>query len=199
MPDLTDNKKRDNEDAPHAIALSIAGLMKTFGSGEMAALRRLSADAAAPAYWRLAARHPVLEKRRDAWAPIVKALALLMPKGPPEERGDLHDANRALGRALCDGGQRDWPGEAGPRPAFSEQRLAQLLAARGQQRQVLLLRGVRMLAARRDPGVGLDVGDLAWRFVDADPGRLAAPYYQRLDRAERAAKNATENQGQVDG
>ena len=199
MPDLTDYAKHDGDDSPYVVALSIAGLMKTFGSGEMAALRRLSTDAAAPAYWRLAARHPVLEKRRDAWAPIVKALALLMPKGPPEERSDLHDSNRPLGRALCDGGQRDWPADARPRPAFSEQRLAQLLAARGPQRRVLLLRSVRMLAARRDPGVGIDVGDLAWRFVDADPQRLAAPYYQRLDRAERAAKIATENQGHVDG
>lgn len=203
MPDLPNNTREPGKDreAPHVIALSIAGFMKGFGSGEMAALRRLGSDAAAPAYWRLAARHPILETRRDAWTPIVRALALLMPKGPPEERGDLHDPHRPLGCALCDGGRHDWPAEAaqgGPRPAFSEQRLAQLLAARGSQRRVLLLRAVRMLAASRDAGAGLDVGDLAWRFVDPEPQRLAAPYYHRLDRAERAARATTGNQGHGD-
>lgn len=177
----------DQAQAPHTLALSITGLMRTLGSGEMAALRRLEADAAAPAYWRLAARHPVLERRLDLWAPVVQALALLMPKGPPEARGDLHDPARPLGMALCDGGQRHWASDGDPRPALSEQRLARLLAARGRQRQTLMLRALRMLATRRDPDRGIDVGDLAWRFLDADPQRLAAPYYKRLDRAERAA------------
>lgn len=190
---------RDTAEAPHVIALSISGMMKTFGNGEMAALRRLGSDAAAPAYWRLAARHPVLGRNCNAWAPVVQALALLTPKGPPGERDDLHEPNRPLGQALCDGGHHDWPGDAGPRPAFSEQRLAQLLAARGTQRRILLLRAVRMLAATRDPHAGIDVGDLAWRFVDDDPRRLAAPYYHRLDRAERAAHLATDNMGQDDG
>lgn len=200
LPNDTRQPEKDTE-APHAIALSIAGLMKGFGSGEMAALRRLGSDAAAPAYWRLAARHPKLETRSEVWTPIVQALALLMPKGPPEERGDLHDPHRPLGRALCDGGRHDWPAEAAqgaPRPVFSEQRLAQLLAARGSQRRILLLRAVRMLAASRDADLGLDVGDLAWRFTDPDTQRLAAPYYHRLDRAERAAKATTDNQGPGD-
>lgn len=203
MPDLPNDTRQPEKDteAPHVIALSIAGLMKGFGSGEMAALRRLGPDAAAPAYWRLAARHPILETRRDAWTPIVQALALLMPKGPPEERAELHNPRRPLGRALCDGGRHDWPGDAAqgaPRPAFSEQRLAQLLAARGSQRRILLLRAVRMLATSQDADAGLDVGDLAWRFIDPDPQRLAAPYYHRLDRAERAAKATTDNQGPGD-
>lgn len=203
MPDLPNEARprEKNTQTPRAIALSIAGLMKGFGSGEMAALRRLDRDASAPAYWRLAARHPVLETRRDDWAPIVQALALLMPKGPPEERGELHDPRRPLGRVLCDGGRHGWPDDAAqgaPRPAFSEQRLAQLLAARSSQRRILLLRAVRMLAANRDSGTGLDVGDLALCFIDPEPRRLAAPYYHRLDRAERAAKATTENQGHGD-
>lgn len=122
----------------------------------------------------------------------MQALAILTPKGPPGERGDLHDPERKLGEALCDGGRPDWPGGlshgTSPRPMISEQRLAQLLAARGSQRSVLLLRAVRALAASRDVAVGVDVGDLAWRFIDPDPGKLAAFYYARLDRAERAAK-----------
>lgn len=175
----------------HTIALSIAKRMETFGNGEMAALRRLETDASVPAYWRLAARLPVLGDNQQAWMPIVRALAVLTPKGQPGDRGELHDPKRKLGTALCDGGSRDWPGTvapgASPRPLVSEQRLAQLLAARGSLRSVLLLRGIRALAARRDPKVGLDVGDLAWRFLDPDPACLAAPYYLRLDRAERLA------------
>lgn len=186
------------DDAPHSVALAIAGMMKTFGSGEMSALRRLDSAAVVPAYWRLAARHPVLEQRRESWSPIVQALALLTPKGPPEERGELHDPERKLGTALCDGGQASWPTEGDARPLLSEPRFARLLAARGRQRQVLLLRAVRMLAASREPGQGVDVGDLAWRFVDADPQRLAAPYYQRLDRAERLSGNTPIEKGPGD-
>lgn len=193
MPDTAEEKEREGGPGPGAVALSITGLMKSFGSGEMSALRRLDDDTPVPAYWRLAARHDVLHTRRDDWVPIVQALAVLTPKGPPEGRVDLHDPKRKFGEALCDGGHRlDWPGNLAPgaslRPLISEQRLAQLLAARGRQRSVLMLRAVRALAANRDRSIGLDVGDLAWRFLDPDPERLAMPYYTRLDRAERAAK-----------
>lgn len=199
MPETSEDTQRRNEQDPCAVARSIAGLMKAFGSGEMAALRRLGEDIAVPAYWRLAARHDVLHARREAWAPIVRALAILTPKAPPEQRSDerykLDDPKRRLGTALCDGGQASWPGTlapgADPRPLLSEARLGQLLAARGRQRTLLLTRAVRALAASRDVGVGLDVGDLAWRFLDPDPERLAAPYYARLDRAERAASTDT--------
>ncbi|GJE57844.1 type I-E CRISPR-associated protein Cse2/CasB [Methylobacterium thuringiense] len=187
MPETVDYTQRRTEQGPGAVALSIAGSMKAFGNGEMAALRRLGEDLAVPAYWRLAARHDALHARREAWMPIVRALALLTPKGPREERGELHDPKRRLGTALCDGGDLSWPGTltpgAAPRPLISEARLAQLLAARGRQRAVLLTRAVRALANSRDVGVGLDVDDLAWRFLDPDPEHLAAPYYARLDRA----------------
>lgn len=191
MPEVPDAAVGE-KDRRSATALSIAGFMKVFGTGEMAALRRLDGNAAVPAYWRLAARHDILHADREAWAPIVQALAILTPKGQPENRRDLHDSKRKLGMAFCDGGTLDWPGGlapgTSPRPMISEQRLAQLLAARGSQRSVLMLRAVRALAASRDAAVGVDVGDLAWRFLDPDPEKLAAHYYARLDRAERAAK-----------
>lgn len=197
MPETLDGVTSGDDPEPHAVALSVAGLMRTFGSGEMAALRRLDEDAAVPAFWRLAARNPILADparggKRRTWVAIVQALAILMPKGPPEDRGDLHDPKRKFGAALCDGGRLDWPGGlapgVAPRPLLSEGRLAQLLAARGRQRSVLMLRAVRSLAASRDAGVGLDVGDLAWRFLDPASERLAMPYYIRLDRAAVQAK-----------
>ena len=198
---VDDAPNREGSGASH-IALSITGMIKVFGNGEMAALRRLDGGAPVPAYWRLAARHPVLGDQRSTWMPIVQALAILTPRGQPGDRGELHDPKRKLGTALCDGGDRGWPGGispgGSPRPLVSEQRLAQLLAARGNQRSVLLLRAVRALAAHREPNVGLDVCDLAWRFLDPDPAPLAAAYYVRLDRAERARTSETSERTQDD-
>jgi len=62
------------------------------------------------------------------------------------------------------------------------------MAARSRQRAVLLTRAIRALAASKPANVGLSVPDIAWAFLA--PGRaemLAAPYYRRLDRAERMA------------
>ena len=173
-------------DDPGRIALSVAGLMRGFGPGELASLRRLDANRPAPAYWRLAARHAALSRSETRWQPIVRAIALLTFKGPPEDRDDLHDSARRLGTAFCDGGDPHWPADTA-RPMLSEQRLAQLLAARADQRTVLLTRAIRALAACRQKHVGLDVSDLAWAYLSTDPGRIAGPYYQRLDRAERDA------------
>lgn len=185
-------------DSPRAVAMSLAGMLSHLANGEVADLRRLDEDAAAPAYWRLAARHDVLARQRARWVPIVRALAILTSKGPPGERPDLHDGERRFGTVLCDGGMPDWPGQLAPgqspRPVLSERRLAQLLAARGTQRAASLTRAVRTIAARRDSRSGLDVGDLAWAFLRADnAGAIAGPYYQRLDRAQRAANDTEKN------
>ncbi len=171
---------------PSETAFGVAADLRHLGTGEMAALRRLDEATAAPAFWRLAARHEALAAAPDRWAPIVRALALLTPKGPPENRPALHHAAKRLGAALCDGCDPAWPGETQARPLVSERRLAQLLAARGLQRTVLLTRAIRALAARRDPNHGLHTGDLAWAFLRAeDPGAIAGPYYRRLDAAQR--------------
>lgn len=179
---------------PNKTAIAVAADLRHLGAGDMAALRRLDDATAAPAFWRLAARHAAIGATPDRWAPIVRALALLTPKGPPEGRAPLHDAGCRLGAAFCDGGDPAWPGEGRPRPLLSERRLAQLLAARGPQRAVVLTRAIRALAARRDLTRGLHVGDLAWAYLaDTNPGAIAGSYYRRLDAAERhAAKTETE-------
>lgn len=175
------------------IAVSLAGAMRHLANGEMAALRRLDPEAATPAYWRLAARHEELDRDCDRWASVVQALAILTPKGPSGERPELHDRRRPFGFALCDGGDPGWPGTGAARPCLSERRLAQLLAARGEQRRTLLIRAVRAVATRRDPGLGLDVADLAWAFLNpANAGAIAGPYYRRLDPAQRRADEATQ-------
>ena len=177
------------DDNPGAVALSVAGQLRRLDPGPLATLRRLDEDGAAPAYWRLAARHDALARQPTRWSPIVRALAILTPKGPPGDRPDLHDAARKLGTALCDGGDPAWPGDGTARPMLSERRLAQILAARGAQRALLLTRAVRALAARKPAASGLNVPDLAWAFLHpANPGAIAGPYYSRLDRAERAVE-----------
>ena len=178
---------------PGSTALSIAAELRRLDPGALAALRRMGDDGAVAAYWRLAASRPPLSDRPAQWAPIVRALAILTPKGAPEERGDLHDPKRPLGTALCDGGDPDWPGRLSPgqkpKAAFSERRLAQFMAARGRQRNILLTRAIRALAASKPASAGLRVPDIAWAFLQSDPSEmLAKSYYHRLDRAERAAE-----------
>ena len=175
-------------DDPGTISLSVAAQLKHLDPGALATLRRMDDDGAVPAYWRLAASRVPLSDRPERWAPIVRALAILTPKGAPENRPDLHDKTRPLGETLCDGGNPDWPGA--PRPMLSERRLAQLMAARGKQRAVLLTRAIRALAASKPSGAGLRVPDIAWAFLNPECSEmLAAPYYRRLDRAERDANH----------
>lgn len=175
-----------DEKDPGATALSIAAELRHLDPGALASLRRMQDDGAVPAYWRLAASRPPLSDRSGRWTHIVRALAILTPKGAPEDRGDLHDKDRPLGMALCDGGDPVWP--SAPRPKLSERRLAQLISARGVQRDVLLTRAIRALAASKPKEAKLSVPEIAWAFLRTDiSAMLAAPYYRRLDRAERAA------------
>ena len=161
--------------------------------GPLAELRRMTEGSPAPQFWRLAARYPETIGQRSQqreWVAIVRILAILTDKGDPDTRRPLHDAKRALGRVLCDGGDPNWPKvDQSTRPAFSERRMWQLLAARGMQRTVHLERAARAIAARREPGCGVNVVDIAYAVLRPEKTRkLARTYYGRLDRAEHAAQ-----------
>ena len=166
--------------------------------GPLAQLRRMTEETAAPEFWRLAARYRNTIGRRDKrreWLIIVRILATLTQKGDPAHRHSLHDSRRRLGAVLCDGGTRNWPLNKGgtPRPVFSERRLAQLMAARGPQRAVLLERAARVLARTRDPDNGVNVVDIAYTLLAPNNGRqLAEHYYGRLDRAAHDAEQSEE-------
>ncbi|MDE0240110.1 MAG: type I-E CRISPR-associated protein Cse2/CasB [bacterium] len=184
------------EDTIATAARSVAKRLQHLAAGPLADLRRMPIDTAAPEFWRLAARHPSTignPSRYREWIAIVRILAILTEKGDPGGRRRLHDPKRPLGVVLCDGGERDWPSNDGgvPRPAFSERRLAQLMAARGPQRAMMLERAARALARSRDPGSGVDVVDVAYTLLAPEHRRrLAEPYYRRLDRAERDAEKS---------
>lgn len=184
------------EDTPADVVRAAAAWLHHLPPGPLAELRRMTDDAPAPQFWRLAARHPNTIGRKDKqseWVAIVRILAILTDKGDPAGRSPLHDPARALGEVLCDGGNPDWPSGAPrtPRPVFSERRLAQLMAARGTQRTAHLERAARVIAKSRATGSGVDIQDIA--FIVLNPGntrRLAETYYRRFDRAEQAARES---------
>ena len=175
----------------HAVRAA-AKMLQYLSSGQLAELRRMDRNSAAPAFWRLVARHPDTIgdcNRREQWIAIVRILAILTPKGSLDEKPPLHDKTKHLGMVLCDGGNPDWHSECeNPKPEFSEQRLAQLIAARGRQRIVLLERAARMLTRSRTV-IGINVVDIMCSVLTHDAvHHLAESYYRRLDQTTYASK-----------
>ena len=178
----------------HAV-LAAANMLQHLGSGQLAELRRMDGKTAAPAFWRLAARYPDTigyNSRREQWIAIIRILAILTPKGTMDKKPPLHDKTKPLGMVLCDGGNPDWHREAGEnqRPEFSEQRLSQLIAARGRQRIVLLERAARMLTRSRTV-IGINVVDIMYSVLTHDAGQLLAEsFYRRLDQTTYSSKKS---------
>lgn len=183
--------------AAAAAALAAASEMQRLDPGPMAELRRMTPDAPAPAFWRLAVRHRAMTgspERRADWVQILKILALLTPKGAPEGRPPLHAYKRPLGAVLCDGGDPDWkPQGTPPDGVFSERRLVQFMATRGKARGEGLERAARMIAAKRNPASGIDVTQITFALLwptYAAP-LIAEAYFKRLDSAARAPSEET--------
>jgi len=207
MPPELNSRRSELDATINEIGQTLAGL----DPGALASLRRMSLDGedyGAPYFWRLAARHDFGRDMQDAWARVIRIMAILTDKGSPGNKRSPHASHttgggwRGLGHALCDGGDPTWgQGQPDPRPMLSEERFARLLAARGQARAELMLRAARSLAAQKPAGAGVNCTDLA-RFLlfpdDPSPARaLARDYYARLDRA--GAKNEAEIADQIGG
>lgn len=184
-----------------AIGIALADL----DPGPLAELRRMlrkDGDYGAPYFWRLVSRHRLHGPKQANWAHIIQMMAILTPKGRDESKPSphtgrsKHNGYRGFGTVLCDGGDPSWGTAQGTdRPVLSEQRLARLLAARGDMRADLLERAVRMLAVKKPPGVSIDCTDIAalLLFPD-DPApvrRVASDYYGRLDRAQQKSADDT--------
>jgi CRISPR type I-E-associated protein CasB/Cse2 len=155
-------------------ALGIAAELLRADAGERAAARRMDAGGA-PLFWRVVARYRIAPHEEEKWRRITKMLALLTPASATES---LHVDGRPFGAVLADGGDAR---AHLTQPAFSEQRLARLLAARGAARLEALERAVRALA-RNHPK--LDVPSLAWAVLNEDGRAIARAYYARLDRRQ---------------
>jgi CRISPR system Cascade subunit CasB len=184
---------------------AIGQVLAALEPGPLAELRRrpsVNGDAGAPYLWRLIARHGI-RSREATWARIIRIMAILTEKGRDENKPSPHQraqkANgwRGLGTALCDGGDRNWP-ERGttPRPVYSEDRLARLLAAKRDTRADLMERAARMLAAKKPKGAPIDCTDIAEFLLCEDdrPARdIARDYYKRLDQALAQPENEEAN------
>ena len=182
----------------YSTAVAAAGMLQHLGPGRLAELRRMNASSAgAPTFWRLAAQYHEIDQDQETWMAIIKIVAILTPKGDAAMRQPLHVSKRRLGAVLCDGGNPVWPNGESPRPALSERRLAQLMAARGTQRAVYMERAARAIRRTMQPGTGVNVSDLAQLLLDY-PDRvqvtrqLAESYYKLLDRADRKFQSKQE-------
>ena len=181
-----------------AAARDAADMLAELAPGALAEARRGEGSSGSPAFRRLAGAHPETigrSDRRAAWMAIVRILAVLA-----EGAGSAGIApERRLGEALCDGGDAHaWPAKSGraPHPVFSERRLAQLLAARGERRAVLLERAARALVRSPVPGPVVDPADIALALLAPEAGQLlAGPYHQRLDRARWDAGQDSSSEG----
>lgn len=175
------------------IAREIAQRLDRLDPGDAAAARRTSPELGSPFFWRCHSEFPQIARRPEAWAQIVQILAILTPRGDPLERVTISRDFVPLGRALCDAGSTAW-GEDTARPVVSEERLARLLAQRGPSRVDGLKRVLTGIARKLPPDVAIRASDIAFAVLAPEKtARIAAEYYNRLDRAER--KQTTKEQG----
>ncbi|KAA0909893.1 hypothetical protein FLO80_19265 [Aquicoccus porphyridii] len=172
----------DDKDDVARRALGIASTLAHADPGERAAARRMGPEGAA-VFWRIVARHGIAPRDEETWRRITKLLALLTPASVTES---VHESGRHIGAVLADGGDAQARLE---KPVLSEQRLARLLAARGQARFDALERAIRALARNRPK---VDGPSLAWAVLNNDTRAIARAYYTRLDRrADVAEKEKT--------
>jgi CRISPR system Cascade subunit CasB len=172
-------------------------MLRRLGPGDLAELRRMTADLVEPsAYWRLAAECGFLDGRSERWMPVVQVMAILTPKGNRLPSDRLHDPKRPLGAVLADGGNPAWSnGDA--RPFVAEARLARYFATPSASRPNALLRFARMLASKRDRTSGINCVEIAKLLLSGNPIELqreiARTYYARLD-AARPSKSEVDEQ-----
>ena len=156
-------------------ALAIAKALGRADPGDKAAARRMGPEGA-PEFWRQVARLGIAPGQESLWLRFTRSVALLTPAS---ETDTIHTAGRKLGAVLADGGNAGATLNAeAAKPVISEQRLARLLAMRGEARAEALERMIRMIARGRPR---LDVISLAWAFLNPASDRLARDYYTRLD------------------
>ena len=125
--------------------------------GDLADLRRMDPDRPnSPAFWRLMARHELLDTGPDIeqrWGLIIHGLALMTPNQAADSQPtSAHNGRIPVGQALFLG--------AAPfrnQPFISESRLNHLLNARG--------RALRLQLARTFRNLGKEQAALNWREV----------------------------------
>ena len=160
-------------------------------TGEKASLRRMEIDSPdSPVFWELMTQRG-MPRNADIkkWGLIMHGIALMA-----HGAGHAHNPRLRVGRSLYLGGEQQ-PGDRG---FYSEDRLATLLAARGETLHRLLARLFRMLA---NEGCTFNWHEMAWFILnegwkdeEADKSRIeiARAYY----RAEPRRTQQSEAQGE---
>ena len=183
---------RSGSPIPRNFGPTINGIIETVVAKELpkgaaAGLRRMNPDNPnIPAFWQLMARKG-MPKYPDVckWGLIVNGIALMA------HGSGGHDRRIPVGRALHDGdGKRE--------PWYSEERLATLLAARGNTLHRLLARLFRMLGSA---GCSFNWREMAWFILHegyrddiAESARveIARAYYSRHQPQQRNSENPQE-------
>lgn len=187
----------DRPEPPTArLRRQIGGLAQTlaaehFPRGDLAALRRMDPERIdAPAFWRLASHHGLLDTgpgpgspgpashdRENRWAAIIRGIALCTPT---TGRGSAHDPTTRLGRALF-------------REGFSEQRLSRLLTAPSERLRDTVDRTARFLAAKNqpfdwtEPAALILAEGIAPEWAESVRRQIARAYYDAEAQAETAS------------
>ena len=186
-------RPRSPSPIPVNFGLTIKGIIekvvdKELPKGAAVGLRRMNPDNPnTPIFWQLMARdgmprNPDVNK----WGLIVNGIALMA-----HGSGVGHDRRIPVGKALHDGdGKRE--------PWYSEDRLATLLAARGNTLHRLLARLFRMLGSA---GCSFDWREMSWFILNeghrddvAESARvkIAREYYRRHQRRQPNPQNSEE-------
>ena len=161
---------------PSEVIPRIAREIALLDPGPVAALRRgPRAGAGAAAFWKLLAKHNLIDSK--GWAALIQAIALLTPKGRHAEKRPAHDYSISMGKALYNAG-------------VSELRLARLLGATADQRPRFAVRACRRLAATEFSRFDLvTLGHFILFGREVTDRRIARDYY----RAEAAARRKSED------
>ena len=160
----------------------LATYIANLDPGSAAALRRGPlAGAGAAAFWKLAAEHASSGAVRDetGWAALVRAIAILTPKGRETGRTPAHDPKVSMGAALYGAG-------------VSELRLARLLNAPREMRRDLAIRLCRRLAATEHKRFDLCTLEKLILFGgDPTSRKIARDYYRAEAKAGRASDESS--------
>ena len=153
-----------------------------FPRGDLASLRRMDIVSPSPVFWRISASRNLSgiggTNADEKWASILQGIALLAEQ-------DYGFATR-IGRALFYGGD-----QARKTSFYSEQRLTQLLAARGPLLRTLMRRTFRMLVGTEHAIYWLQVARLilndGYNEDEAETVRreIASDYYRAMAAAKR--------------
>ena len=174
------------QESPGDPAARIAAGLIHMDKTDLQGLRRMGPHLPeSPAAWRILASHGLTgdDEEETTWGFIIHCMALMTPAVYGRHP---HSARIPVGRALFLGGEprRDMP-------FYSENRLSQLITARGKSLRDKVLHAVRMLARN---GATLDWREMATfiindvkdpRAMDASRRALVREYYRAAPRGRR--------------